>query len=324
MSAARQKRFDVTSFGESMLRLSVPVGQRLEMCHHLDVHVAGAETNTLSALARLEHACGWVGALPRNPLGRLVQSELRRAGIDLSAAVWRERGRLGTYYVEFAVPPRAIQVVYDRAGSATTELHVDQIDWTYLLDTRLIHLTGITPALSPGCAEIVAQAVARAQEAGVVVSFDVNYRSKLWTAELAREHLLPLMQGVDLLFCSDRDARTLFGCSGSPQQVVERLVAQTSARRAVVSLGERGVIGWDGDEFTRVPARPVEIVDRIGAGDALAAGVIHGLLGGDFAGGLHTGVLMAALVLSQHGDMLVTSPAEIAALLESDGAGVSR
>jgi 2-dehydro-3-deoxygluconokinase len=231
---------------------------------------------------------------------------------------------MGTYFVEFAVPPRATQVIYDRANSCVTQLRPAQIPWDYLLDTRLLHLTGITPPLSAGCQAIVAKAISRARQAGVAISFDVNYRRKLWPPETAAAALLPLMQGVDLLLCSRRDACALFGCDPAPEAIVAQLAAQTNAGCLVVTLAEEGVIGWDGRQLYRQPARPVQIIDRIGAGDALAAGVLHGWLDGDFAAGLAYGVTLAALALAQHGDMLITTPQEVASLLAQSAGDVIR
>jgi 2-dehydro-3-deoxygluconokinase len=316
-------RFAVTSLGEAMVRLSVPAGTRLETARQLDMHPAGAEVNVVAALARLGHACGWVSALPDQALGRLVTNALRQAGVDVSAVLWTA-GRMGSYFVEFALPPRATQVIYDRADSAITHLQLEQIPWDYLLDTRLLHLTGITPPLSPGCQRIVTEAIHRARERGVAVSFDVNYRGKLWSATDAAATLLPLMQNVDLLFCSGRDAHNLFACQGTPAERIAQLVKRTQARQVVMSLGEQGVIGWDGVAVQQEGARPVGMGDRIGAGDALAAGVIHGWLAGDFAAALRYGVTLAALALSQHGDMVVTTREELEGLVAAAGGDVVR
>lgn len=316
-------RFDVTSLGEAMLRLSVPAGTRLETAHQFDVHPAGAEANVVAALARLGRRCGWVSSLPDQALGRLVLNALRQAGVDTSAVIW-SRGRIGSYYVEFAAPPRATQVIYDRADSCITHLDVDQIPWDYLLDTRLLHLTGITPPLAAGCHDIVTEAIRRAREKGVALSFDVNYRGKLWSPDAAATTLRPLLQNVDLLFCSGRDAQTLFACTGTPEEMVTQLVAQTGAAQVVMSLADQGVIGWAGAQMHREAARPVGMVDRIGAGDALAAGVIHGWLVGDFAAALRYGVTLAALALSQHGDMVITTRDELEGLVAAAAGDVVR
>ena len=121
---------------------------------------------------------------------------------------------MGTYYVEFAPPPRPIQVIYDRADSCASHLGPDQVDWDYLLDTRLVHLTGITPALSPSCHALVTEVVERARAAGVAISFDINFRRKLWSEGEAAAALTPLIQGIDLLFCGQSDACQLFDCTG--------------------------------------------------------------------------------------------------------------
>jgi 2-dehydro-3-deoxygluconokinase len=307
-----------------MLRLSVPIGYRLETAAHFDAFPAGAEANLAVALSRLGRRCAWVGGLPDNPLGRLVINHLRMAGVDLEGVVWCETGRLGSYYIEFAAPPRPIQVIYDRADSCAARLQPDQVDWAYLLNTRLLHLTGITPAISASCKAVVTEAAARAKAAGVAISFDINYRQKLWSETEAKETLLPLIQEVDLLLCGQGDAQRVFGCSGTPEEIVENLAEQSRARQVAVTLGDRGVIAWDGVQFYEEPAIPVQIVDRIGAGDALAAGIIHGWLRGDFALGLRYGVILAALVLSQHGDMLVTTEKELLSLLEDVSGGVLR
>ena len=145
-----------------MLRLSVPVGRPLELSSRLDMNIAGSESNVLAVLAQLGHDCSWASSLPDNALGRLVANQFRLRGIDLSGVVWRENGRIGNYFVEMVAPPRTIQVIYDRDNSCVTQMTPAQIDWDALLDTRLLHLTGITPALSEGCQAIVQEAVARA------------------------------------------------------------------------------------------------------------------------------------------------------------------
>ena len=309
-----EPRFDVTTFGEMMLRLSVPSGERLETASRLDVHPAGAEANVITLLARLERKTLWAGALPQNPLGRRAVNALRVAGVDASGVIWSPQGRMGTYYVEFGEAPRGIQVTYDRAHSSTTQLNVSQIDWDALLDTRLLHLTGITPALSPSCCEIMKEAIRLAHVRGVPVSFDVNYRQRLWSEAQAVETLLPMIQNVELLFCNQADAGRLFHLTGSHDEIAQKLFEQSRARHVVVTIGSQGAILCSGSERKHEPARSTTIVDRLGAGDALAAGVIHGWLDGDLSAGLKYGVTLSALALSQHGDMVITNKSELLAL----------
>ena len=313
-----ETRFDVTSLGEMLLRLSVPSGERLENTNHLDVYPAGTEANVLSLLSRLERKTYWAGALPHNSLGRWAANALRTAGVDTNGIIWNEGGRLGTYYVEFGAPPRGIQVTYDRAHSCMAQIKPNEIDWDSLLDTRLLHLTGITPPLSSSCHEIVERALKEAKHRSIPVSFDVNYRQKLWNKDEAQKTLLSMMQEVELLFCSARDAKNLFDCEGNKQEIVQRMLEISQAKYVVITNGEEGALLWDGIEWLYEPARPTQIIDRLGAGDALAAGVIYGWLDGDMKAGLRYGVTLAALALSQLGDMVITNKAELFALSQGD------
>jgi 2-dehydro-3-deoxygluconokinase len=307
-------RFDVTTIGEMLIRLSVPSGRRLENATQLEMYPAGAEANVVTLLARLERKTCWFGALPKNPLGRLSVNALRVAGVDTSGVCWNDGGRMGTYYVEFGEPPRGIQVTYDRANSCATLLSIHDIDWDLLLDTRLLHLTGITPPLSASCREIILEAVQRARERSVPISFDINYRQKLWSETEAAQTLSPLIQNVDLLFCSQADASRLFHCAGSAQEVAQGLLEVSKARHVVVTFAEQGALLWNGKEWIHEAARSTNITDRLGAGDALAAGVIQGWLDGDLSAGLRYGVTLSALALTQFGDMVVTNQAELLTL----------
>ncbi len=317
-------RFDVTAIGEVMLRYSVPVGERLERAQSLAIHPGGAEANMLGALSCLGRRGAWVSGLPTNPLGRMISNYLHLAHVNTDGIVWFEEGRVGTYYLEFATPPRATQVYYDRANSCAARLESSQIDWDFLLDTRLLHLTGITPALSSSCLALTEEAIARAKAAGVPISFDVNFRGKLWTPPQAAAVLLPMMQEVDLLFCGQGDARLLFGCSGSPEEIVHTMAQLSKAKTVIVSVGDEGVMAWNGESIYHSPGRPVEIIDRLGAGDAMAAGIIHGWLDGDLVSGLEVGQVLAALCLSMHGDMVISTRAEVESLLAGAKAGLNR
>ncbi len=308
-----EPRFDVTTLGETMLRLSVPAGLPLAEARELALHPGGAESNVCAALACLNRRCGWVSALPATPLGELVLRRLRAAKVDTSAVVMAE-GRVGTYYVEFTTPPRAPQVLYDRAHSAVTRLGVGEVDWDYLLDTRILHLTGITPALSENLHALVMEAVRRARERGVTISFDVNYRRKLWPPEEAALSLRALLPFVDLLICGEADAAELFGFGGSAREVLDSLQTLTPARRLVLTQGAGGATASEGGKIFHEAALKTEPVDRLGAGDAFAAGVLDGVLNGSLAEGLRRGVALSALAISQRGDMVVTNREELDAL----------
>lgn len=317
-------RFDVVSLGESMLRLSVPTGHRLDDTRTLDLEIAGAESNVMVALARLGRRCGWVSRVPDQALGHAVLRALRSDGVDVSAVKQVPGERMGLYFIEYASQPRAIQVIYDRANSAAARMTVAEVDWDYLLDTRLLHLTGITAALSDSCYAILVEAVRRARAAGVKISFDVNHRARLWDAASAGQKLRPLIAEADILLCKGADASALFGCQGEPRQLMTSLQALTRAPAIFCTFGEQGAALLSGDEFVTQPALPVQIVDRIGSGDAFAAGVMDGWLSGDtgFARlreGLRRGVALAAIALSQYGDRVLSSRAELDGVLAEQG-----
>jgi len=312
-----EPRFEVTSFGETMLRLSVPVGERLEAAQSLEVHVGGAESNVCAALASLGRRCGWLSRLPDNPLGRAVLRRLRAAGMDTSAVLLVEGARLGTYYAEFAAAPRPTEVLYDRAHAAIAGLSPADVDWSYLLDTRLLHLTGITPALGEGCHRTVQDALARAHGTGVAVSLDVNYRRKLWPPGEAARTLGSLIAEVDLLICGETDAEILFGLEGDEGEILAELQALTRAQHVILTLGARGAAALSEGQLLRQPAVPAQVVDRFGAGDAFAAGVLDGWLDGSVREGLRRGASLAALAVTQRGDMVLTDRAEMNRALDA-------
>ncbi len=328
----RITRFDFVSLGESMLRLSVPTGRRLDDTRSLDMELAGAESNVSVALARLGWRAGWVSRMPDHSLSQAILRALRSDGVDVSAVKCVPDERLGTYFIEYATQPRSTQVIYDRANSAASHMTSADIDWDYLLDTRVLHLTGITAALSENCYSLLVDAIKRAKSAGVMVSFDVNYRAKLWSASTAGEKLRPLIAEADLLLCKGTDASALFGCQGEPRQLITELKALTKAPAIFCTFGEQGAAFLSGNEFVSQPALPVQIIDRIGSGDAFAAGVLDGWLSGDANAsdltalheGLRRGVALAAIALSQYGDRVLSSRAELNAALKSERLDISR
>ena len=317
-------RFDLTSIGEAMWRLSVPTGRRLEDTRTLDVEVAGAESNVCTALARLGRRTGWVSRVPDHALGGSIVRALRADGVDVSAVRRAQHERLGTYFIEYATQPRPIQVIYDRADSAAARMTVEDVDWAYLLDTRVLHLTGITAALGENGRAIVAQALQRARAAGITISFDVNYRAKMWPAETAGATLRPMLAEADVLFCKDADAQRLFGCSGEPQRMMESLQKLTRASAIYCTFGERGAALLQGSAFLFQPALPVQIVDRVGSGDAFAAGALDGWLDDDARAGLQRGIGLAAIALSQFGDRMLSFRAELDAVLTQKPADILR
>ena len=317
-------RFDVATLGEALIRLSVPAGERLESATRFHVNPAGAEANMAVALSQLGRNCAWVGALPRNPMGRLVAGRLRAAAVNLDGVVWSETGRIGTYFVELAAPPRPVQGLYDRRDSCAANLTADQVNWEHFLSSRILHLTGITPALSESSRSLISETVEQARQRGVPVCFDVNYREGLWSTEEARATLTPLIQKVEILICGRDDAARVFGLEGDDSEVIRNLVRLSGAKNVVLSREADGALAWDGRSFFPQSALAVRVIDPIGAGDALAAGILYGWLEGNLEHGLLIGAVLAALALTQKGDMITTTPGEVNSLLEDGPGGIKR
>src|SRR5437763_8665672 len=198
--------FDVITFGEAMVRLSPPNFRRLEQARSLDVQVGGAELNTAAGLARLGRRAAWVSRLTDNPLGRLVANRAREAGVAAEHVVWTPEDRVGVYYLEFGAAPRASSVLYDRKGAAIARIAPGMVDWAKVLQgARWFHVTGITPALGPGAAEVTREALAVARAAGIGTSVDLNYRAKLWAPAEAGRCMAELMRSCDVLMTTEED-----------------------------------------------------------------------------------------------------------------------
>jgi 2-dehydro-3-deoxygluconokinase len=314
----------IISLGETMLRLSVRDGDTLEGASTYQVHVAGAESSVAVALARLGLASAWVSRLPDNALGHKVAGELRRHGVDLSRVVWAPPSdRQATFFVEFGPAPRGTEVIYDRANSAFSRIQPDEVDWSCLRQARWLHLTGITPALGDGPRATVERALAEAHAAGVPVSFDVNYRARLWSPEAAAGALAPLVAQCAVLICSLRDAVRVLGASDDPETALMDLHARFRPAVTVLTLGERGAIAFD-TELHRQPALAVETVDPLGTGDAFAAGFIAGYLEAGVAAGLAWGTALAALKRTYRGDLVWCTRSDLLAVLRAAPSGEIR
>lgn len=315
---------DVVTVGEAMLRLSVPAGSRLDDVRSLDVHVAGAEANTAVALAALGRTVSWWSRLPDSPLGRRIARDLRAAQVDISHVRWVEGARTGTYYVEHAASPRPVRVVYDRAHSAASEMTSSDFPIDELTDARVAHLSGITPALSKSTRELSFAFAERAREGDCMFTLDLNYRAKLWSPEEARRTLLEIGAEADVVVVTREDAEDVLGFTGEDHSVLSRTREAFSAAAAIVTLGENGAVWMFGDDSGEVPARPTYVVDRLGAGDAFMAGVIEGLLIGDFHYGMRVGTVLASLALGTHGDHVITTAEELRIMLDGGERSVDR
>lgn len=315
---------DVFTIGEAMLRLSTPLGESLETTPQLDVHVAGSEANVASALSQLGRKVTWVSRVPDSALGRRVVSSLRAVGVDCDGVLVSDTGRLGTYFVDIRPDPLPTTVIYDREKSAVCDMTADEIRWELADDARMIHLSGITPALSESLATITNELAARARQSGSLLSVDVNYRSKLWTPGEAEQGLSRILESADLIVCGSDDAGVVFGLEGDPPDVVQQLSQRFSCQSVVVTAGADGAFWRHGNETGHLPARGVSIIDRVGAGDAFMAGVIDGLLDDDLPSGVARGEALAALALTTNGDQIRIDRTGLSSLMSTGGPDVDR
>lgn len=315
--SASEPRYDVVGLGEVMLRLASRPPTRLEQARELDVSFGGAEANALCALARLGLRTAWISALPANAWGERLGRELRGHGVDTSLVVWRDGGRMGTYFLEYGVGLRPIRVLYDRRHSAFTTLDADEVDWRAVRQSQALHVTGITPALGDRPRQLVERAVAEARAAGALVSLDVNYRAALWAPDAARAYLESLLPRVGLLFVGREDARRVFGLDGEPEAVAEALRARAPEATVALTLGDQGSL-----VLADRPYRPTRlyaldpVADRVGAGDAFAAGFLYGLLTKrDVQYAQDYGTALAALKCTMWGDVALVRPGEVEELM---------
>ncbi len=325
---------DVVTFGETMVRLSPPDYRRLEQTHLLDVSIGGAEWNVAVDLSRLGISTGWVSRLTDNALGRMIRNKAREHEVDTSHIVWTKEDRNGIYFVEFGATPRPSSVLYDRAHSAISRVKPGEINWEEVFKgAKWFHTSGITPALSPGTAKVTAEALQAAKKVGCKISYDLNYRARLWTEEEARKCQEPLMEHIDVLLSTEEDTRKVLGITGKDYREVARKLADRfkfevvciTLREDVSVLRNRWTaIAYAGGKIYDDRTYDVEIVDRVGAGDSYTAGFIYGYLTGDVDKGVKYGNAFSALKHSIPSDANWATLPEVENLLKGGGLRISR
>ncbi|HJS10334.1 sugar kinase [Sphingopyxis sp.] len=308
-------------FGELLIRLTAPGNELLMQSPSLALHVGGAEANVAIGLAHFGHDCTMVSRIPSNALGRGAVAAVRGAGVDCTA-VTSGAGRMGLYFLSVGAGLRASEIVYDRAGSSFAATGAEDYDFDRLLaGAGLLHLSGITPALGPCSAEAALAAARAAKRLGVPVSFDGNYRAMLWEAwdSDPRTILSELIGTADILFGNHRDLSLVLGQEfsgegeGRRREAAEagfaafpnlKLIASTARHTATADhhrIAARVDLRDNGYQTPEIDV--TGIVDRIGAGDAFAAGVLHAhLSGGDARAMAESGLALTCLKHSLPGD----------------------
>ena len=323
----------VVTFGELMLRLSPPGQERLFQSPQLRTFFGGSEANVAASLAHLGQQSDYVTRLPANPVGDAALAALRAEGIGTSGIV-RGGERLGIYFVEPGADIRALKVVYDRAGSAFSQLDPAEFDWESLLrGADWLHLSGITPALGEGCARAAQHAADAARALQVRVSIDLNYRPALWTGRDPRPVTRALVRGADLVIGNPGAVQAMLGVGpgeggsedtlrATSQALVRELevraVALTS--RQVISASEHAwsaaLYDPSGDQLHGSRRWQVRVTDRVGGGDSFCAALIHALLEGrPTEDALQFATAASALKLTIPGDFNRVTADEVDALL---------
>jgi 2-dehydro-3-deoxygluconokinase len=335
----------VVTFGEIMLRLAPPGFERFLQTPQFVATFGGAEANVAVTLASCGLPAGFVTVLPANSIGDAAVAELRRFGVDTSHVV-RAAGRLGVYYLEAGANQRPSRIVYDRDHSAMALAKPGDISWAGIFEgTTWFHISGITPALSASAADMALESVRNARSAGLTVSCDLNYRKNLWRwGKTARDVMPELVKLTDVLIANEEDIQTALGLevevdvqSGQLDRgQYEKLAGRV--RSAYPNLGAIAITlresvsashnGWsaclhDGKKFLMSRRYDItHIVDRVGAGDCFAAGLIYGMLGGLASQEtLEFAVAASCLKHSIPGDFSRLSVAEVNALLKEGGSG---
>jgi 2-dehydro-3-deoxygluconokinase len=320
-------RYDLVTLGEVMLRLAAPPPQRLEQAASLDVQIGGAEANVAAACARLGLRTALLSALPaEHPWGDRTVRELTGHGVDCSGVLRRPASRMGLYFLEYGAAPRPVRVLYDRRDSALSRLEADEVDWGLVREARLLHLSGITVALGENLRDVVRRALDEASAAGVPVSFDVNYRSRLWTPSEARGFLAEILPRLTYLFVGADDAETVFGLTGSLDVNLKELRALAPRAVIVLTMGEAGsAVLMDGAVLRPSRLHTVSVVDRVGAGDAYAAGFLWAtLIGRSPQQAIDAAAALAALKCTIWGDVPLVGRAELDELLASENTDIRR
>lgn len=288
-----KREFDLLTFGEILLRMSPPNNERIVRGDVFEKQIGGAELNVATAVSLLGLRSGIISRVPYNNIGIYARNKLRFCGVSDDYLLYdhEKDARLGVYYYENGAYPRKPGIVYDRAFSSVTRIQVEEFDDSMYSSARCFHTSGITLALSKECRKTGMEMIRRFKEEGTIISFDVNFRSNLWTGEEARSCIEEILPYVDVFFCSEDTARLTFGKQGNVKEIMKSFAADypltviASTRRTVHSPKVHSFTSLIYEAKTdtfyeEAPYERIEVVDRIGSGDAYVGGALYGILSG--------------------------------------------
>ncbi|HLL88192.1 MAG TPA: sugar kinase [Tepidisphaeraceae bacterium] len=353
---ASDSKFDLMSLGECMVRLSPPGHGRIEFSPTFEVHVGGGEYNVAYALARLGLRTGFLSRLVDNPVGRIVLNHGRAVGVDMGNVVMAKydgvgrADRVGLNFTEVGMGVRASVTLYDRGHSAASNMKPGMIDFRKVFGqgVRWLHTGGIFTALSDGCAQVCADALKAAKEAGTVTSYDLNFRSKLWTAKDAQAKTKALVPYIDCLIGNEEDFQKVLGFevegvdenlsaldTSAYKKMVEKVVkAYPNVKVVGTTLREvksglinnwSAILWHDGQFYESRQFKDLEIEDRVGGGDGFSSGFAYGFLGGRTPQDcVDLGAAHGALLQSTRGDTSQIDLDEFAHVFKGGSARIKR
>lgn len=321
--------FDLISFGEVMLRLSPPNKDKISQSETFEKNCGGSEFNVASGAANLGIRAAVVTKLPKNKMGHFIARRIRYGNVSDDYVIWDEsdKKRLGIYYYESGVYPRKSAVVYDRANASVCSLKLSEINDDIYDKTRVFHISSISLALSDTLKETALAMIKNMKKHGVAISFDVNYRASLWSEEEARKVIKSILPLVDILFVSEETSRRMMQKTGTLDDIMAsytkeygcKIVATT--KREVVSPTKHnfGSRIYYGGKFYEEPIyENIEVIDRVGSGDAYVAGILYGILSGKtIEEAMSYGNALSAIKNTVSGDMSVSSIDEVQAVIKS-------
>ena len=325
------EKFDLLTLGEVLLRLSPKENKRIVRSTEFESHVGGAELNVASGVSLLGLHTGIISKLPANAIGELARSKVRSMNVSDDYLVYDDDkdARLGVYYYENGAYPRKPRIVYDRKNTSINKLTVDDYDDKIYSDTRCFHTSGITLALSPELRATAVEMIKRFKAQGAIISFDVNFRGNLWTGAEAKECIESILPYVDIFFCSEDTARLTFLKEGDAKSIMKSFTEEypisiVASTQRIVHSPKRHTFGSiiysakDDTYYEEAPYTDIEVVDRIGSGDAYISGVLYGLLAhpGEYQRALEYGNAISALKNTIPGDLLCTDLKEIQGIIK--------
>lgn len=321
-----KREFDLLSLGELLLRLSPPDNERITRGETFGKQAGGAEFNVITGTAMLGLRCGIISKLPDNDLGTLIKNRVRFCGVSDDYLVYDDSkdARLGVYYYENGAYPRKPRIVYDRKNTSFNKIDLTDFEDSLYQSTRCFHTSGITLALNPQTRETAVEMIKRFKEQGSLISFDVNFRGNLWTGAEAKECIESILPYVDIFFCSEDTARLTFLKEGDVKSIMKSFtqeypISVVASTKRIVHSPKRHTFGSmiyyakEDTYYEEPPYADIEVIDRIGSGDAYVSGVLYGLLAfdKDFTKALEYGNATGALKNTIPGDLLSADLKEV-------------